>query len=197
MAKVTSKSPGNLVGAKADFLRLLHTVPRNKRFELMGLINDPDTVAAEKPDQYGLMLDRMKEGTLTWDPDVFGYSSGVLGLQLFANKKFDPQKWSLAKYLEDPGSVEPPYNVGMACGFCHVSFKPTRPPAMSMSQSGRTSARTSATSTSGKECCSAATRHVIRSLPIPVDQQTRDERNVALSNDSSTGRSRSLDLPAA
>src|SRR5262245_36145222 len=128
MAKVTSKSPGNVVGVKADLLRLLHTVPRNKRFELMGLINDPDAVAAEKPDQYGLMLDRMKEGTLTWDPDVFGYSSGVIGLQLFVNKKFDPQKWSLTKYLEDPASIEPPYSVGMACALCHVSFKPSRPP---------------------------------------------------------------------
>jgi hypothetical protein len=84
----------------------------------MGLINDPDTVAADKPDQYGLMLDRMKEGTLTWDAETFGYSSGVIGLQLFVNKKFDPQKWSLAKYLDNPASVEPPYNVGMACALC-------------------------------------------------------------------------------
>ena len=102
--KATSKSPGNLLGVKVDFLRLLFTVPRNKRFELMGLINDLDTVPAEKPDRYGLMLDRMKEGTLTWDPNTFGYSSGVIGLQLFVNKSFDSQKWSLAKYLEDPAS---------------------------------------------------------------------------------------------
>ena len=85
--KATSKSPGNLLGVKVDFLRLLLTVPRNKRFELIGLINDPDTVAADKPDRYGLMLDRMKEGTLTWDADTFGYSTGIIGLQLFANKQ--------------------------------------------------------------------------------------------------------------
>jgi hypothetical protein len=127
--KATSKSPGNLLGVKVDLLRLLNMVPRNKRFELIGLINDPDTVPADKPDQYGLMLDRMKQGTLTWDPDTFGYSSGVIGLQLFINKKFDPQKWSLAKYLEDPASAEPPYNVGMTCAFCHVSFNPVRPAA--------------------------------------------------------------------
>ena len=127
--KVSNTAPGNLLGVNVDFLKLLHSVPRNKRFEMMGLINDPDTVAADKPDQYGLMLDRMKEGTLTWDPEKFGYSSGVIGLQLFVNKKFDPQKWSLAKYLKNPASVEPPYNVGMACGFCHVSFNPVRPPA--------------------------------------------------------------------
>src|SRR6267154_5802044 len=62
--KATSTTPGNLLGVKVDFLRVLNSVPRNKRFELMGLINDPDTVAADKPDQYGLMLDRMKEGAL-------------------------------------------------------------------------------------------------------------------------------------
>src|SRR5215831_16128993 len=84
--KATSKSPGNLLGVRVDFLKFLNTVPPNKRFELMGLINDPDTVAADKPDRHGLMLDRMKEGTLTWDPETFGYSSGVIGLQLFVNK---------------------------------------------------------------------------------------------------------------
>jgi hypothetical protein len=47
----TSKAPGNLLDVKVDFLRVLNSVPRNKRFELMGLINDPDTVAADKPDQ--------------------------------------------------------------------------------------------------------------------------------------------------
>jgi hypothetical protein len=61
--KATSTAPGNLLGVKVDFLRVLNSVPRNKRFELMGHINDPDTVAADKPDQYGLMLDRMKKGT--------------------------------------------------------------------------------------------------------------------------------------
>jgi hypothetical protein len=68
--KVANTPPGNLLGINPDFLKLLHSTPRNKRFELMGLINDPDTVAADKPDQYGLMLDRMKEGTLTWDPQT-------------------------------------------------------------------------------------------------------------------------------
>jgi hypothetical protein len=92
------------------------------------LINDPDTVAADKPDKYGLMIDHMKDGSLTWNPDVFGYSSGVIGLQLFLNKKFDASKWSVKKYLEDPSSVEPPYLVGMACGFCHITFNPDEPP---------------------------------------------------------------------
>ena len=113
---------------RVDFLRMLHTTPRAERWDKIGLINDPDCVPADKPDQYGLMIDRMKDGSLTWNPEVFGYSSGVVGLQLFANKKFDAKKWSVNKYLEDPGSVEPPYLVGMACALCHVSFNPARPP---------------------------------------------------------------------
>ena len=29
----------------------------------------------------------------------------------------------------NPGSLEPPYLVGMSCGFCHMGFNPIRPPA--------------------------------------------------------------------
>ena len=127
MAKLTSKKE-NVLTARIDLLRMLHTVPRSERWEKIGLINDPDCVAAEKPDQYGLRIDRMKDGTLTWDPDVFGFSSGVVGLQLFKNKNFDAKKWSIDKYLDDASSVEPPYLVGMACTVCHTAFNPNRPP---------------------------------------------------------------------
>jgi hypothetical protein len=65
----------NVTNVHQDFLRLLHTTPRAERWDKIGLINDPDCVPAEKPDQYGLMLDRMKDGSLTWDPEVFGYST--------------------------------------------------------------------------------------------------------------------------
>src|ERR1700752_4459071 len=94
----------------------------------MDIINDPDTVAAEKPDKYWLMIDHMKDGSLTWDPEVFGYYSGVIGLQLFLNKKFDPSKWSVKKNMEDPGSVETLYMVVMACSFCLVPFNSNKPP---------------------------------------------------------------------
>jgi hypothetical protein len=127
MAVLSGKSY-NVTNVHQDFLRLLHTTPRAERWDKIGLINDPDCVPAEKPDQYGLTIDRMKDGSLTWNPDLFGYSSGVVGFQLFTNKKFDAKKWSVNKYLEDPGSVEPPYLVGMACALCHVSFNPARPP---------------------------------------------------------------------
>jgi len=119
----------NYTNLRIDFFRLLMTVPRAERFNKLGLINDPDCVAAEHPDQFGLMIDRMKDGTLQWDPDKFGYSSGVIGLQLFKNEKFDPKKWSAAEYLKDSSKMEPPYKIGMACVLCHIGFNPLMPPA--------------------------------------------------------------------
>lgn len=118
----------NYTDLHIDFLHMLMTLPRSERFTKLGLINDPDCVAADHPDQFGLTMDRMKDGTLRWDPDIFGYSSGVIGLQLFKNEKFDPKKWSVSKYMADPSSVQPPYKVGMACIFCHVGFNPLSPP---------------------------------------------------------------------
>ncbi len=123
-----SGSKYNKTNLKLDILRVIMETPRNERWSKLGVINDPDTVPADKPDQFGLTLDRMKDGTLTWDPEKFGYSSGVIGLQIFKNPKFDAKKWSLAKYKEDPSSVEPPYTIGMACAFCHIGFNPLHPP---------------------------------------------------------------------
>ncbi|MBC7712199.1 MAG: hypothetical protein H7177_02610 [Rhizobacter sp.] len=119
----------NYTNLRIDLFRLLMITPRAERFNRLGLINDPDTVAAEKPDQFGLTLDRMKDGSLTWDPNVFGFSSGVIGIQLFKNPKFDPKKWSVQKYLADGKGMETPYKVGMSCVFCHISFNPINPPA--------------------------------------------------------------------
>ena len=121
LTKLTG-GPHNYTDLHIDLLRILMTVPRAERFNKIGLINDPDCVAAEEPDQFGLKLDRMKDGTLQWDPEKFGYSSGVIGLQIFKNEKFDPKNWSTEEYLKDSTKMEAPYKVGMACVFCHVSF---------------------------------------------------------------------------
>lgn len=121
----------NATNLRLDLLRVILLTPRNERFKRLGLINDPDAVAADKPDQFGLTIDRMKDGTLMWDPDKFGYSSGIIGLQLFKNDKFDPKKWDVQKYIAGGNDeyMQPPYKVGMACAFCHISFDPQHPPA--------------------------------------------------------------------
>ncbi len=67
------------------------------------------------------MIDRRNDGAPTWDPEVFGYSSGVFSIQMFTNEKFDAKHWSVKKWLGDPGSMEPPYLVEMACAACRVS----------------------------------------------------------------------------
>lgn len=84
---------------------------------------------------------------------AFGTSTGALGFRKFPNPKFDAVAWrklngSLGtwegydrKLSSDPkrndsrltrlsdGSIEPPFRIGMACGACHIAFKPTNPPA--------------------------------------------------------------------
>jgi mono/diheme cytochrome c family protein len=86
---------------------------------------------------------------------AFGTSTGALGLRKFPNARFDAARWQSlggaaagtwdgydkilvtagrkgrpgvrdSRLLD--GSVEPPFLVGMACGACHISFDPTRPP---------------------------------------------------------------------
>jgi mono/diheme cytochrome c family protein len=69
-------------------------------------------------------------------PEIYGLSSGVLGLRLFPNPNFDGEarkKWDANRYYtdvdyySDPKLIRP-FRVGMSCGFCHVSFHPLKPP---------------------------------------------------------------------
>lgn len=69
-------------------------------------------------------------------PDVYGLSSGVLGLRLFPNpyfneearRRWDPERYyNDETYWKDPKLVRP-YRVGMSCAFCHASFHPLVPP---------------------------------------------------------------------
>ena len=70
-------------------------------------------------------------------PDLYGISSGVIGLRLFPNPYFDKEaqdKWDAVRFYDqgDPYSTDPtlvrPFRVGMSCAFCHASFHPLRPP---------------------------------------------------------------------
>ncbi|MCC9600411.1 hypothetical protein LOC67_07550 [Stieleria sp. JC731] len=69
-------------------------------------------------------------------PDLYGLSSGVIGLRLFPNPYFDAEaqaKWDPdayqkdRSYWSDPNLIRP-FRVGMSCAFCHTSFHPLRPP---------------------------------------------------------------------
>jgi len=124
---------------------------RDTRFCYTGLINEPGFRQATEPDQYGLCLDQPTGDDPLFpgaSPDerkhleeLYGKPSGVLGLRLFPNPRFDDKakaKWMKAqaddrfyldpKYYSDNSLVRP-YRVGMSCGFCHISFHPLHPPA--------------------------------------------------------------------
>jgi len=134
-----SDSQGNVVGDQAlwrflavrshgsiDLLQAVDSRFHNERFKRFGVLNDPDCKPASGPDEYGLWLDVCTKGN---EQGPVGESAGVIGLRRFRNPKFDPKAWDVAKYLADPAKVEPPYLIGVACGFCHVGLNPLHPPA--------------------------------------------------------------------
>ncbi len=135
----------------ADLIKTIDSRRRAHRFAEIGIVNQPGFQAAARPDPYGLFLDEPKPG----DPDgqidqkideyTYGRSSGVVGLRISNNKRFDSAakaEWMKhvaadgvnhdyyenPDYFNDPKLVRP-YVVGMACAFCHVGPDPVRPPA--------------------------------------------------------------------
>ena len=140
---------------------------RANRWNNLGLVNEPCFQAATGPDpkRFGLWLDqrssscpadpfeneakypgvkigargsaKMPDGSTLPVGSFYGYASGIAGLRLFPNPKFDEAaaaRWDPKRYYTDPAyyndkDLVRPYRVGMSCGFCHVGPSPTHPPA--------------------------------------------------------------------
>jgi hypothetical protein len=111
---------------------------RSKRFKETGLINEPGCQAAKQADSYsGLFLEQPAPQSRKPGEDVYGLSSGVVGLRLFKNPAFDAEarkKWDVQKYFADENyfnnqKLVRPYRIGMTCAFCHVGPHPLNPPA--------------------------------------------------------------------
>jgi hypothetical protein len=125
-----------------DLLKLCDFAPDDKfggkRWGPAGLVIEPGTKVPGTPDEFGLYI-RQPQFTRSRQPDpkVYGRSSGIVGLRLFPNPKFNEQArkhWDAVKYRKDeayyndPNLVRP-YRVGMSCVFCHVAPHPLNPPA--------------------------------------------------------------------
>jgi hypothetical protein len=125
-----------------DLLKLCDFAPDDKlggkRFSPAGITIEPGTKVPDKADEFGLFIRQPEDATAPQpDPKVYGRSSGIVGLRLFPNPKFDEtarQHWDAVKYrrdenyYNDPNLVRP-YRVGMSCVFCHVAPHPLNPPA--------------------------------------------------------------------
>ena len=129
---------GNSYGF-TDLLKLVDSRNRPNRFKEAGLINEPGMQQAAKPDENGVWIDvpSVDEARLPAPPvKIYGKSSGVIGLRLFPNPKFEQAKakWDPERYYKDPSyfndpNLVRPYRVGMSCAFCHASFHPLNPPS--------------------------------------------------------------------
>ena len=116
-----------LSGGDVDLLMYVDSRNHDSRFERLGVINHPKCTAASGPDRYGLWMDDCSAAEPV--ARIPGQPAGIVGLRRFDNPAFDAAKWSVQAYLNDRASIEPPYLIGMACGFCHVGFSPVNPPA--------------------------------------------------------------------
>jgi hypothetical protein len=124
----------------SDLLKVV-TSPRNQRFQTYGLFNQPGFKRPEQADEYGLYIDVPRDAKYDLDSKIdvktYGRSSGIMGLRVFPNPKFDAAakaKWKPDLYFRDPvyytnPKLVRPYIVGMACSFCHIGADPTNPPA--------------------------------------------------------------------
>ena len=114
-----------LTEGNVNLLAYVDSRLHGRRFATLGAITQPGCRAATKPDQYGLWMDDCDQPAV---PGVPGGPSGVVGLRRFPNPGFDPANWNAEEYFKHPGKMQPPYLIGMACGFCHVGFNPLNPP---------------------------------------------------------------------
>ena len=118
-----------------DLLKVIDSRRRPTRFKDMGLVNQPGLDQTTKPDEFGLWLDYGPQEEAV-DAAVYGRPSGIVGLRVYPNPKFDSEalrRWDAHRYYSEPDyyndpKLVRPYVIGMACGFCHVSFHPARPP---------------------------------------------------------------------
>jgi hypothetical protein len=119
------------------------TAPDPKRFGLWfdvranGCKPDPFEDGTKYPGiKIGARGTTFKDGTQLPIGSYYGYATGILGLRLFPNPKFDQaakDHWDPERYYTDPNyyndpKLVKPYRVGMACGFCHVGPNPLHPP---------------------------------------------------------------------
>ena len=141
-----------LTEGNVNLLAYVDSRLHGRRFATLGAITQPGCQAATGPDQYGLWMDKCDQPPV---PGVPGEPSGHRRPAAVSQSRSSiPANWNAEEYFKHPGKMEPPYLIGMACGFCHIGFNPLNPPQNPERRSGRTSPARSATSIGKKGGCS-------------------------------------------
>lgn len=114
-----------LTEGNVNLLAYVDSRLHGRRFATLGAITQPGCRPATGPDKYGLWMDVCDQPAV---PGVEGAPSGITGLRRFDNPNFNPAGWNAEEYFKNPGKTQPPYLIGMTCGFCHIGFNPLNPP---------------------------------------------------------------------
>ena len=115
-----------LTEGNVNLLAYVDSRLHGRRFATLGAITQPGCKPATGPDKYGLWMDVCDQAPV---PGIEGAPSGITGLRRFDNPDFNPANWNVEEYFKHPGKTQPPYLIGMTCGFCHIGFNPLNPPA--------------------------------------------------------------------
>ena len=114
-----------LTEGNVNLLAYVDSRLHGRRFATLGAITQPGCKPATGPDKYGLWMDVCEQAPV---PGIEGAPSGITGLRRFDNPDFNPANWNAEEYLKHPAKMQPPYLIGMTCGFCHIGFNPLNPP---------------------------------------------------------------------
>ena len=115
-----------LTEGNVNLLAYVDSRLHGRRFATLGAITQPGCRPATGPDEYGLWMDQLRAAARCRASRARQRASSGCGG--FRNPKFDKANWNAEEYFKNPGKTEPPYLIGMACGFCHVGFNPLNPP---------------------------------------------------------------------
>ena len=115
-----------LTDGNVDLLNYVDSRRHGRRFRDLGAVTQPGCQAATGPDQYGLWMDTCAPDDLPRRLRAAGGHRRPAALPRIPT--FNPAKWDAEKYRTHPKGMQPPYLIGMACGFCHVGFNPLNPP---------------------------------------------------------------------
>lgn len=139
-----------------ELLKVIDSDKQEGRFARTGLITEPGMRPPTKEEtkaSFGIRFARPKQDYYKYspysdsppDPDVYGYSTGIVGLRIFKNPEFFKSKTAQRRWeknrrrfysdadadkawASNPNTVKP-YIVGMSCAICHASLHPLNPPA--------------------------------------------------------------------
>ena len=119
-----------LTEGNVDLLNYVDSRRHGRRFRELGAVTQPGCQAATRPDRVRALDGHVRQ------PDNLPGGVRAAGRHrrpaaVPQSRTSIPRTGTPRSTAQHPKGMQPPYLIGMACGFCHVGFNPLNPPAES------------------------------------------------------------------